>query len=43
MKINTGSTVSLTTFRLRKEYKQELNETKIQESRLSDGCGEFGC
>lgn len=29
MKINTGSTVSLTTFRLRKEYKQELNETKI--------------
>ncbi|MBK5028810.1 hypothetical protein [Enterococcus faecium] len=29
MKINTGSTVSLTTFRLRKEYKQELNETEI--------------
>lgn len=29
MKINTSSAVSLTTFRLRKEYKQELNETKI--------------
>lgn len=29
MRINTGSTVSLTTFRLRKEYKKELNETKI--------------
>ena len=29
MKINIGSTVSLTTFRLRKEYKKELNETKI--------------
>ncbi|EMF0105712.1 hypothetical protein O5W20_002632 [Enterococcus hirae] len=29
MKINTGSTVSLTIFRLRKKYKKELNETKI--------------
>ena len=29
MKINTGSTVSLTTFRLRKENKKELNETDI--------------
>ncbi|MGM0122548.1 hypothetical protein [Enterococcus sp. AZ152] len=29
MKINTGSTVSLTTFRLRKEYRKELNETEI--------------
>lgn len=29
MQINTGSTVSLTTFRLRKENKKELNETDI--------------
>ncbi|HFU5894935.1 TPA: hypothetical protein ACH6JW_002330 [Enterococcus faecium] len=29
MKINTGSTVSLTTFKLRKEYQKELTEAEI--------------
>ena len=29
MKINKSSTVSLTTFRLRKEYEKELTESKI--------------